>query len=264
MAMHSKALPLLVLVAAVAGLVASVGWTATRDGAGGWMMQRSGAGMMGYSANGGERVRGLADAKRQAQRFADRLDLKVGEVMRFSNHYYAELEERDGRLATEVLVEPDTGTVFLEYGPAMMWNTRYGMMSDFRLRGSGAGMMGGGSTGGMMGGGMMGGGSNGGMMGGSTGGMMGGGMMGGSVDPTWTPGVATDDVSAQKARALATRWLAGQSSEATIGEPDVFPGYYTLHVLENGRIAGMLSVNASTGAVWSHWWHGRFVSMLEE
>jgi hypothetical protein len=88
--------------------------------------------------------------------------------------------------------------------------------------------------------------------------------MGGSADPTWTPGVATNDVSAQKARALATRWLAGQSSEATIGEPDVFPGYYTLHVLENGRIAGMLSVNASTGAVWSHWWHGRFVSMLEE
>jgi hypothetical protein len=253
--MRSKTVPLLVLVAAVAGLVASVGWAATRDGGGGWMMQRSGAGMMGYSANGGERVRGLADAKRQAQRFADRLDLKVGEVMRFSNHYYAELEERDGRLATEVLVEPENGTVFLEYGPAMMWNTRYGMMSDFRLRGSG---------GGMMGGGMMGSGSNGGMMGGSTGGMMGGGMMGGSADPTWTPGVATSDVSPQKARVLATQWLAGQSSEATIGEPDVFPGYYTLHVLENGRVAGMLSVNASTGAVWSHWWHGRFVSMLEE
>ena len=116
----------------------------------------------------------------------------------------------------------------------------------------------GGGTGGMMGGG------TGGMMGGGTGGMRGGGMMGGSADPTWTPGVATDDVSPQKARALATRWLAGQSSEATVGEPDVFPGYYTLHVLENGRVAGMLSVNASTGAVWSHWWHGRFVSILEE
>ncbi|HLG08942.1 MAG TPA: hypothetical protein VI409_09790 [Gaiellaceae bacterium] len=257
--MRSKTLPLLVLVAAIAGLVATVGWAATRDGAGGWVMQRSGAWMMGYSADGGDPVRGLADAKRQAQRFADRLDLKVGEVMRFSNHYYAELEEQNGRLATEVLVEPETGTVFLEYGPAMMWNTRYGMMSDFRLRDSGGGLMGGGSNGGMMGGGSAGGMMGGGMMGGST-----GGMMGGSADPTWTPGVATGDVSPQKARALAARWLAGQNSEATVGEPDVFPGYYTLHVLKNGRVAGMLSVNASTGAVWSHWWHGRFVAMLEE
>ncbi len=290
MAMRSRALPLIVLVTALAALVASVAVAATRDGGNGGnrgMMQRYGAGMMGYSTRGGERVGGLAEAKRQAQRFADRLDLKVGEVMRFTNHYYAELEERDGRLATEVLVEPETGTVYLEYGPAMMWNTRYGMMSDFRLRSSGGGMMGGGSNGGMMGdgsnGGMMGGGSNGGMMGGgvmgggsnggmmgsgmmgsSTGGMMGGGMMGGSADPTWTPGVTTGDVSPQKARALATRWLAGQSSEVTVGEPDAFPGYYTLHVLENGRVAGMLSVNASTGAVWSHWWHGRFVSMLED
>jgi len=89
-------------------------------------------------------------------------------------------------------------------------------------------------------------------------------MMGRSANPTWTPGVATSDVSPQKARALATQWLAGQSSEATVGEPEAFPGYYTLHVLRNGRIAGMLSVNVATGAVWSHWWHGRFVSMLEE
>ena len=71
------------------------------------------------------------------------------------------------------------------------------------------------------------------------------------------------DVSPQKARALATRWLANQNAGLTAAEPDAFPGYYTLHVLENGRLAGMLSVNAATGAVWSHWWHGRFVSMLE-
>jgi len=28
-------------------------------------------------------------------------------------------------------------------------------------------------------------------------------------------------------------------------------------------VAGMLSVNAYTGAVWYHWWHGRFLSMIE-
>ncbi|GIU94203.1 MAG: hypothetical protein KatS3mg012_0660 [Gaiellaceae bacterium] len=261
--MRSKTLPLVVLVGALAALVASVGWAATRDGDNGWTMMRYGAaGMMGYAADGGERVLGLADAKLQAQRFADRLDLEVGEVMRFTNHYYAELEERDGTPATEVLVDPETGNVYLEYGPAMMWNTRYGMMSDFRLRGSegmmGGGMMGGGSTGGMMSNGSAGGMMGGGMMGGS------GGMMGGSyADPTWTPGATTGAVSAAKARALATRWLDRQGGNVTAGEPEAFPGYYTLHVLRNGRIAGMLSVNAATGTVWSHWWHGRFVSMLE-
>ena len=276
--MRSKTLPVIVLVAAVAGLVASVAWAATRDGDNGWSMMRYGtAGMMGYAADGGDRVHGLADAKRQAQRFADRLDLDAGEVMRFTNHYYAELEERNGTPATEVLVEPETGAVYLEYGPAMMWNTRYGMMSDFRLRSSngmmGGGMMGGGSSGGMMGGGssggMMGGESSGGMMGRrSSGGMMGGdmgaGMMGGSADPTWTPGATTGDVSGTKAKALATRWLKRQGGGLTAAEPEAFPGYYTLHVLRDGRIAGMLSVNAATGAVWSHWWHGRFVSMLED
>ena len=251
--MQSKALPLTVLVAALAGLVATVGWAATRGGDDGWTMMRYGtAGMMGYSENGGDAVGSLAEAKSQAQRFADRLDLRVGEVMRFTNHYYGELEERDGRPATEVLIEPATGNVYLEYGPAMMWNTRYGMMSDFRLRDSdgmmGSGMMGD-NSGGMMGGSMMGG----------SGGMMGGG----DADPTWTPGVTAGDVSAAQARALAARWLGGQGSSLTAGEPEAFPGYYTLHALRDGRIAGMLSVNAATGAVWSHWWHGRFVSMLE-
>ena len=247
--MSVKAVPLIVLVAAVTALVASVGWAVARadDGNGGWMMSRYGSGMMGYSASGsGESVRDLVGAKRQAQRFADELGLRVGEVMRFTNNYYAELREKNGRLATEVLVEPANGAVYLEYGPAMMWNTRYGMMNDFRNR----------DTGGTMGGGMMGGG----MTGGSGGGMMGGGW----ADPTWTPGATEADVSPAKAQELAQRWLDGQGSNVTAGEPDVFPGYYTLHVLSDSKVTGMLSVNAATGAVWSHWWHGRFLSMLED
>ena len=264
--MTPKTFPLVVLVVALAALGASVGWAATRDGGSGWTVQRSGAGMMGYATAGDERVRSLAGAERQARRFAEQLDLRVGEVMRFTNNYYAELEERDGRLATEVLVDPETGRVFLEYGPAMMWNTRYGLMSDFRLRDSG-GMMGGGPNGGMMGGGM--GGSSGGMMGGgmggSSGGMMGGGMMGGGLgDPTWTPGGTEADVSPERARRLADRWLRSQGPGLVASEPDAFPGYYTLHALRDGKVVGMLSVNAATGSVWRHWWHGRFVSMSED
>jgi hypothetical protein len=254
--MRVRTLPLIVLIATVTALVASVAWAVARadDGHGGWMMSRYGSGMMGYSSSGAsEPVRDLTSAKLQAQRFADELGLRVGEVMRFTNNYYAELHEKSGRLATEVLVEPASGTVYLEYGPAMMWNTRYGMMSDFRVRGS-DGMMGGG----MMGSGMMGG-SSGGMMGGSgSNGMMGGGF----ADPTWTPGTTEAEVSLAKAQQLAQRWLDGRDSNLTGGEPDAFPGYYTLHVLRDGKVTGMLSVNAATGAVWSHWWHGRFVSML--
>lgn len=273
--MRVRTLPLVVLIAAVTTLVASVGWAIARadDGRGGWMMSRYGSGMMGYSSSdASEPVRDLAGAKLQAQRFADELGLRVGEVMRFTNNYYAELHEKNGRLATEVLVEPASGAVYLEYGPAMMWNTRYGMMSDYRIRGSNE-MMGGG----MMGSGMMGG-SGGGMMGnemmaGSRGGMMDNGMMGGSgsgmmgggyADPTWTPGATETEVSPARAHQIAQRWLAGKGSDLAAGESDAFPGYYTLHVLRDGKVAGMLSVNAATGALWSHWWHGRFISMLED
>ena len=84
-------------------------------------------------------------------------------------------------------------------------------------------------------------------------------------DPTWAPSpeTARPSVSAQEAKAAAVRWLAREGSELRAGTADAFPGYYTLHVLEGERVAGMLSVNAYTGAVWYHWWHGRFVSMTE-
>lgn len=212
-------------------------------------MSRFGPGMMGYASSGsGTPVSDLIGAKRQAQRFAERLDLRVGEVMRFENNYYAELVEPGGNRATEVLVNPATGAVFLEYGPAMMWNTRYGMMGG---RSGSPGMMGGSSGfGGMMSGGP----GSGGMMGGEYGG-----------DPTWAPSPETTkpSVSAQEAKAVAARWLAREGSKLRAGTADAFPGYYTLHVLEGDRLAGMLSVNAYTGAVWYHRWHGRFLSMTE-
>ncbi len=39
-----------------------------------------------------------------------------------------------------------------------------------------------------------------------------------------------------------------------------FPGYYTVDFEVNGQTAGMLSVNAYTGQVWYHTWHGQFLS----
>lgn len=228
------------LIAALAALGLSIAWTATRAQDDPWSMNSYGTGMMGYAASdGGTPVSDLPEARRQAERFAGRLDLQVGEVMKFSDGFYAELKQGDGRLATEVLIDARSGAVWFEYGPAMMWNTRYGMM-----RGGGpAAGMGGAMTGWMMG----------------QGGMMGGGA---PADQTWTPGDTTGPVrvSSSEARLIAQRWLDAKRAGVRADGPEAFPGYYTLHVERDGRIDGMLSVNAYTGAVWYHWWHGRFLA----
>jgi hypothetical protein len=114
----------------------------------------------------------------------------------------------DGQGATEVLIDPASGAVSVEYGPAMMWNTRYGMHAG-------------------------------------------------------AP-VAAGQVSAADATRLAQQWLDNQHTGLTAGDPMAFPGYYTLHTLRGDKIDGMLSVNAYTGAVWYHTWHGTFVAMTAD
>ena len=42
-----------------------------------------------------------------------------------------------------------------------------------------------------------------------------------------------------------------------------FPGYFTLDTTYGGKEAGMISVNAATGAVWYHGWHGGFLAGRE-
>src|SRR3989337_4259332 len=78
----------------------------------------------------------------------------------------------------------------------------------------------------------------GGMMGGWRGGM--GGMMGGvgaltpgAFDPATLP--VTAEEAAQIAQEYLDQVLPTQSVE---GEAEVFPGYYTLHTLEAGDVAG--------------------------
>ena len=80
------------------------------------------------------------------------------------------------------------------------------------------------------------------------------------------PGAAagTPLVSPAGAVTTAQRWLDEQRHGLTAGDAEQFPGYYTLHTLRGGKIAGMMSVNASTGAVWYHTWHGQFIAMSEE
>lgn len=169
-------------------------------------MMGGGSGMMGggYGLPGdGTPVRSLDQARQRAKLFADRLGLRVGEVMQFSWNFYAELQTPAGQPVTEVLVDPRSGAVGLEYGPAMMWNTRYGM---YRTGQTGTGR------------------------------------------------------SAAQAQSIAQQWLRDHGSALTVGTLESYPGYYTMHTMQAGKISGMLSVNATTGQVWYHTWHGTYVA----
>ncbi len=263
-----------VLISGLALLGASFAWAATRSTNTGHHFSY-GPSMMGYgyTAAKASPVAGIADARARAQAFADKLGLKTGEVLRFQRNYYAMLVDSNGKPATEVLVDPASGAVSIEFGPAMMWNTKYGMASGRY----GAQMMSGDAMRQMMGrygsdySGMMGGRGYGGMMGGGTttvpdqtpGGMMGGGyggMMGGTTAPAAPSTTPTGTVTLARAHELAQAWLdANEPGIKVETGGDAFPGYYTLETLRNGQTAGMISVNASSGAVWPHWWHGEFI-----
>ncbi|MBA7480884.1 hypothetical protein ES707_16347 [subsurface metagenome] len=70
-------------------------------------------------------------------------------------------------------------------------------------------------------------------------------------------------VTEEEAERYAQEFIDGYLPGAQMEEPDRFYGYYTLHVLKDGQIYGMLSVNGYTGQVWYHSWHGRFLGMEE-
>lgn len=94
---------------------------------------------------------------------------------------------------------------------------------------------------------------------GMMGGMGRGGMMG-----RWRSSPTTNmPVTAEQAERIATEFLNGYLPGALMDEPDVFYGYYTFHVLKNGKIYGMLSVNGYAGQVWYHNWHGAFIAAKE-
>lgn len=72
-------------------------------------------------------------------------------------------------------------------------------------------------------------------------------------------------VSPNQAVKAATDYLKQYAGNGiSVGKAEKFPGYYTLHVLDGGKITGMLSVNGYTGAVWYHNWHGPYEKMITE
>jgi hypothetical protein len=209
---------------------------------GGMMGGQCGSGMMG-NFGGLTNVDPLSieDAETAVTDYLATLNndsLTLGEIMIFDNHAYAQIvDESTETGAFELLVDPTSGNVFPEPGPNMMWNTEYGMMSGNGF----SGMIGGNMMGGQFGSGMMG------------GNMMGSFGYAPDAEINITPGEAVNT-----AQEYLDAYLPGKTADETA---DTFPGYYTLHVVEDGETIGMLSVNAYTGQVFLHHWHGDFIEM---
>ena len=78
----------------------------------------------------------------------------------------------------------------------------------------------------------------------------------------WTSGSMT--VAPEQARSYADRWLDTNLPGTTLADQaDAFYGYYTIHVVTDGQVSGMLSVNGDSGQVWYHNWHGDYIGMQE-
>jgi hypothetical protein len=160
-------------------------------------------------------------------------NLALGEIMIFDNHAYAVIDDTTtGQGAFEVLVDPVRQVVHLEFGPSMMWNTTYGMHGTDPINPRG---------------------------------MMGGRMLGGlgEFGPQTVPANTTPLTEAE-AREKALAYLEQAYPDQTLSAAaEAFPGYFTFDVETDGTPVSMLSVNATTGQVWYHTWHGTFVEMSE-
>lgn len=221
--------------------VAGQPWGAGR----GWMM---GGPRVGQTTGPVTTIDAAAARAREVLASYGAADLVVAEVMEFSNHFYVLVKEQStGVGAIELIVERN-GFVHPEHGPTMMWNTKYGHMRGFGGYGP-HGMAGRGYGPGMMGRGY----GAGPMMGGRGYGFGPGGP-GGAVPPSAQP------IAKDRAKQIASQYLAQALPGTATDEGVAFYGYFTFDVERGGKPVGMLSVNASTGQVWYHNWHGTFVA----
>src|SRR3990172_12804447 len=114
-----------------------------QDGYGGWGMMGPGMMMGGryradtgdYSNNGTPLTLDQAiQAANQYLAAYGNTDLTLTEVMKFSDNFYAEVEEENSGIhAFELLIDRYSGAVYPEPGPNMMWNTKYGHMGGSRM-----------------------------------------------------------------------------------------------------------------------------------
>jgi hypothetical protein len=166
------------------------------------------------------------DRVKEALRLRGDHDLAVADVMEFSNHFYVLVKEKSTGIGAFELIVGRDGSIRPEPGPNMMWNTKYGHMTGFgRMMGYGYGPQG----------------------------------------QLWSgqPNAPAQPLTIERARQIAGQYLSTAFRTAAPDQGTAFYGYFTFDVKRDGKPFGMLSVNAYTGQVWYHTWHGRFVGERE-
>lgn len=88
-----------------------------------------------------------------------------------------------------------------------------------------------------------------------------GGMMGGFFNNYNEADAITADEALEKANAYLEQL---DTSLTTEEGGHAFYGYYTFHLSDGDTMKGMLSVNAYTGDVWYHNWHGNLIEVIED
>ncbi len=159
-------------------------------------------------------------------------DLVPVEIMEFTGNFYVIVAEKSTGIGAFELLVNRNGFIRPEPGPNMMWNTKYGHMAGW----GGYGMMGGGM------------------------GMMGGWGAPGYAAPT---GPAAPQLTRDRARVAIQTWLNQAFPGAKAEEGMPFYGYFTFDFKRNDKVVGMASINAFTGQIWYHTWHGTFIREKE-
>ena len=207
----------------------------------GGMMGNGGNMMNGYGYNNASVTPLTIDqTKAAAEKYLANLnysDFEIAEIMIFDNNGYVIVKEAStGIGAFELLVDPVSQIAYPEHGPNMMWNTKYSGLNHEYMMGNG-GMMN--------------------MMGGY------GNMMQGWDNTTPADISAEMTVAPEQADEYAQIYLDANIAGATTEHPTQFYGYYTFDFEQDGKIAGMLSVNGYSGQVFLHTWHGTFIEEAE-
>lgn len=198
----------------------------------------------------------LEEAGQAAEEFLERAnleDLDVGRVLLFEGGAYVVVEKAGSEEgAFEMQVDPRTKRASVELGPTMIWNTEFGLSSGHfpgpaghmppgqlrhrlsRLRGQG------GQTGRAL------------------------RFFHRSLGAVDAPPEAEGGVTEEEALAIGRRYLEAHAPDLTLArDPQAFPGYYTIDILKDGVVHGLISVNAQTGQVWPHMWRGKVVEASE-
>ena len=76
------------------------------------------------------------------------------------------------------------------------------------------------------------------------------------------PQTQAGEIDIEKAKEIAEKWISTNIPGSRIVEEYVFPGYYTFHFKTPEGQMQMLSVNAYTGYVVFHQWHGNYIGSV--